>query len=250
MTTIKDILEYFEEFAPVDTAMDFDNCGLLIGDKNKPVSRVLVALDITNEVVDEADRLGAELIISHHPVIFNAIKKLNSNSVPYRLAQKNISAVCMHTNLDVSNTFGVNLCLANAVGLKNTKLCSSGECLFIGELDTDIESFAKAVKTALDCNGLRYTDVKSEIHKVAVSSGAGGSNIAEAFYEGADVLLTGEIKHHEILLANELGISVVDAGHFKTEDIVINPLCRKLSERFGNIVFTKSAVCNDKIKYI
>ena len=207
MTTIKDILEYFEEFAPVDTAMDFDNCGLLIGDKNKPVSRVLVALDITNEVVDEADRLGAELIISHHPVIFNAIKKLNSNSVPYRLAQKNISAVCMHTNLDVSDTFGVNLCLANAVGLKNTKLCSSGECLFIGELDTDIESFAKAVKTALDCNGLRYTDVKSEIHKA-------------------------------------------DAGHFKTEDIVISPLCRKLSERFGNTGFTKSEVCNDKIKYI
>lgn len=82
--------------------MDFDNCGLLIGSKNKPVRRVLVALDITNEVVDEADRLGAELIISHHPVIFNAIKKLDSSSVPYRLAEKNISAVCMHTNLDLS----------------------------------------------------------------------------------------------------------------------------------------------------
>ena len=105
--------------------MDFDNCGLLIGDKNKPVNRVLVALDITNEVVDEADRLGAELIISHHPVIFNAIKKLDSSSVPYRLAEKNISAVCMHTNLDLSENFGVNLCLANAVGLKNTRLCKN-----------------------------------------------------------------------------------------------------------------------------
>ena len=143
MTTIKDILEFFEEFAPVDTAMNFDNCGLLIGSKNKPVNRVLVALDITNEVVDEADRLGAELIISHHPVIFNAIKRLDSSSVPYRLAEKNISAVCMHTNLDLSESFGVNLCLANAVGLKNTRLCKSGECLFMGELDTDIESFAK-----------------------------------------------------------------------------------------------------------
>ena len=70
------------------------------------------------------------------------------------------------------------------------------------------------------------------------------------FYEGGDVLLTGEIKHHEILLANELGISIVDAGHFKTEDIVISPLCRKLSERFGNTGFTKSEVSNDKIKYI
>lgn len=78
--------------------MDFDNCGLLIGSKNKPVSRVLVALDITNEVVDEADRLGAELIISHHPVIFNAIKKLDSSSVPYRLAEKTfLPFVCTQT---------------------------------------------------------------------------------------------------------------------------------------------------------
>lgn len=145
--------------------MDFDNCGLLIGSKNKPVSRVLVALDITNEVVDEADRLGAELIISHHPVIFNAIKKLDSSSVPYRLAEKNISAVCMHTNLDLSKSFGVNLCLANAVGLKNTRLCKSGECLFMGELDTDIESFAKTVKTNLNCSGLRYTNVKTRFTK-------------------------------------------------------------------------------------
>ncbi len=250
MTDIKNILDFFEEFAPISTAMDFDNCGLIVGDKDRTVSKVLVALDITNEVVDEADKLGCELIISHHPVIFNPIKKLDTSSVPYRLAQKNISALCMHTNLDLSEKFGVNLCLANAVGLKNTRLCQSGECLFIGEINTDIESFAKAVKDSLNCLGLRYTDVKKEIHKAAVSSGAGGSNIAHAFYEGADVLLTGEIKHHEILLANELGISIIDAGHFKTEDIVISPLCRKLSERFSNISFTKSAVCNDKIKYI
>ena len=194
-------------------------------------------------------------LIAHNDInitnkIVDAIKKLDSSSVPYRLAEKNISAVCMHTNLDLSESFGVNLCLANAVGLKNTRLCKSGECLFMGELDTDIESFAKTVKTNLNCSGLRYTNVKNEIHKVAVSSGAGGSNVESAFYEGGDVLLTGEIKHHEILLANELGISIVDAGHFKTEDIVISPLCRKLSERFGNIGFTKSEVCNDKIKYI
>lgn len=250
MTNIKNILEFFEEFAPVSTAMDFDNCGLLIGDESRCVTKVLIALDITNEVVDEADKLGGELIISHHPVIFNAIKKLDTGSVPYRLAQKNISALCMHTNLDLSESFGVNLCLANAVGLQNTRLCQSGECLFIGDINTNIESFAKTVKSKLNCLGLRYTDVKHEIHRVAVSSGAGGSNIAYAFYEGADALLTGEIKHHEILLANELGISIIDAGHFKTEDIVISPLCRKLSERFSNISFTKSAVYNDKIKYI
>lgn len=98
MTTIKDILEFFEEFAPVDTAMDFDNCGLLIGSKNKPVNRVLVALDITNEVVDEADRLGAELIISHHPVIFNAIKNLIPHLFPTVLRKKTfLPFVCTQT---------------------------------------------------------------------------------------------------------------------------------------------------------
>lgn len=250
MTTVQNILDFFEEFAPIDTAMDFDNCGLLVGSNTQPINSVLVALDITNEVVDEAEKLNCELIISHHPVIFNAFKSLAASSVPYRLAAKNISAVCMHTNLDLSDSFGVNLCLAAAVGIKNTRLCSSGECLFIGDIDTDIDALAQTVKENLKCCGLRYTDVKSKICRAAVSSGAGGSNVFAAAAEGADVLLTGEIKHHEILAANELGISIIDAGHFKTEDIVISPLCRKLSEKFRNITFIKSEVCNDRIKFL
>lgn len=101
MKTINDILNFFEEFAPCATQMSFDNAGLIVGDKYTAVSRVLVALDITEDVVNEAESLGCELIISHHPVIFAPIKRLSPSSVPYLLAQKGISAVCMHTNLDL-----------------------------------------------------------------------------------------------------------------------------------------------------
>lgn len=118
MKTINDILNYFEEFAPCATQMSFDNAGLIVGDKCTAVSRVLVALDITEDVVNEAESLGCELIISHHPVIFAPIKRLSPSSVPYMLAQKGISAVCMHTNLDLGEKFGVNICLADALGVK------------------------------------------------------------------------------------------------------------------------------------
>ncbi len=93
MTTIKDILDF---------AMDFDNCGLLVGDKGTPVTKALVTLDITADVVSEAETMGCELIISHHPVIFQPIKRMNTRSVPYLLARSGIAAVCMHTNLDLS----------------------------------------------------------------------------------------------------------------------------------------------------
>jgi len=150
--TINDILNYFEEFAPCATQMSFDNAGLIVGDKYTAVSRVLVALDITEDVVNEAERLGCELIISHHPVIFAPIKRLSPSSVPYMLAQKGISAVCMHTNLDLGEKFGVNICLADALGVKNPVLSELGECMFTGELEseTDIHDFAKLAKKNAD----------------------------------------------------------------------------------------------------
>ena len=218
MKTINDILNYFEEFAPCATQMSFDNAGLIVGDKCTAVSRVLVALDITEDVVNEAESLGCELIISHHPVIFAPIKRLSPSSVPYLLAQKGISAVCMHTNLDLGEKFGVNICLADALGVKKPVLSELGECMFTGELEseTDIHDFAKLAKKNLDCKGLRYTDIKDRVKKVA----------------------------------NSLGIDIIDAGHFKSEDIVILPLVNKLSKEFSEIIFTKSQSCDDMIKFI
>ena len=252
MTAIHDILRYFEAFAPVQTAMDFDNVGLLVGDKDRTVTKALVALDITAEVVEEAAALGCELIISHHPVIFRPLKRLQTRDAAYLLARHDIAAVCMHTNLDLSADFGVNLCLAEALGLQNVRKSACGECLFIGDLPEKqaMTAFAAQAKTALHCEGLRYTDKKEQVQTVAVSSGAGGSEIFAAAEEGADVLVTGEIKHHEILAADSLGVNVLDAGHFKTEDVVLLPLAERLGQAFPDAAFIKSAVFDDGIKYL
>lgn len=252
VTTVKDILDFFEDFAPVADAMDFDNCGLLVGDKNRKINRVLLSLDITSEVVLEALESDCELIISHHPVIFSPLKRLDTNSAAYLLAKHDIAAVCMHTNLDLSEKFGVNLCLANAIGVKNPVKSELGECMFIGTLASErtAKDFAAMVKTALGCEGLRYTNVRPTVKKVAVACGAGGSDIFAAAKEGADVLMTGEIKHHEINAANELGVNVIDAGHFKSEDIVILKLKEKLCRQFPEIIFTKSKKYSDKMKYL
>jgi putative NIF3 family GTP cyclohydrolase 1 type 2 len=128
---------------------------------------------------------------------------------------------------------------------------AEGECLLIGELEKvqAPEEFALNVKKALNCNGLRYTPVKDKIKTVAICSGSGGDYAPLAKEYNADVLLTGEIRHHEILLANALGISVVDAGHFKTEDIVIEPLCKKLRDKFPDVEFVKSKTCTDGILF-
>lgn len=252
MTKIKDILNYFETFAPLDTAMDFDNCGLLVGGKDAEVTKALVALDITPDVVREAESSGCELIISHHPVIFNPVKKLSPSSVPYLLAQTGIAAVCMHTNLDLGEEFGVNRCLAEAVGIIAPVKSERGECLMTGRLEKPLSAaeFAAAVKNALSCDGLRYTDCGKMIETAAVACGAGGSDIFAAAEEGADVLVTGEIKHHEINAANEAGVAVVDAGHFKSEDIVILPLIKRLRAQFPEITFTKSKTYSDNMKYL
>lgn len=251
MTTIKNIIDFTETFAPLDSAMDFDNCGLLVGSENKAVTKALVSLDITETVVEEAVKAGAELIISHHPVIFSPLKNVDENTVVYRLIKNNIGALCLHTNLDLGQKFGVNICLAKAVGVKNFSFVQ-GECLLIGELEQkiSIDKFANTVKSSLNCKGLRFTKTKDAIKTVAVSSGSGGDYVGLAQSSNADVLLTGEIKHHQILEANSIGISIIDAGHFKTEDIVIEPLCRKLNTEFGNVEFIKSKTCTDNIEYL
>ncbi len=258
MIKVSDIFDFIDSFAPFKTAMDFDNVGILVGDKSSEVKRCLVALDVTKDVIFEAKTLGANLIISHHPVIFNAIKKLENEDIPYILAKNEISAICAHTNLDVAN-FGVNSCLAEALSLQKILPLSSyvsklGEVSFglFGELEKSYycDEFAKFVKAKLNCNGVRYTEVDISIKKVAVCSGAGGDLISAAIKQRVDAFVTGEIKHHEILEGLKNKICIVDAGHFKTEDVVILPLIQKLSKEFKDIEFKKSKSFTDGIKYM
>lgn len=254
MTTIQDIIDYTETFAPLSLAMDFDNCGLLVGNKKQRVLNALVTLDITPAAVNEAVKLHADLIISHHPVIFSPIKTLNTGSVPYLLAEKGIAALCLHTNLDLSEKFGVNTCLAEALQLKNTECHmhpQQEECLLTGELTEAMssESFAGFVKAVLNC-GVRYTQRDGAIQKVAVSSGAGGDSIYAAHKLEAQALVTGEIKHHQLLDAKEFNITVVDAGHFSTENVVVAPLTEKLQKKFADVQFFPSKSSTNPVNYL
>lgn len=251
MTKAKDIFDYIQGFAPLCLAMPYDNCGILVGDSEKEVSKAIVTLDITSDVIDEAVRKGAELIISHHPIIFSPLKSVLSDSCVYKLIQSGITALCMHTNLDLSQENGVNITLTKALGLENIATVE-GECLLTGELQTEysVEDFAKYVKERLDCQGVRYTKGKKSIKKVAVACGAGGDYVFNCEKLGADAFVTGEIKHHQIIKANEIGLTVVDAGHYKTEDVIIPVLVNLLSEKFADTQFYKSEVFNDNVFYL
>ncbi len=244
MTTVRDIFNFTETFAPVSTAADFDNCGLLAGDADSSVTRVILALDITKDVVKEAKEKGAQLIISHHPVIFHPIKSLCADSVPYMLANFGISALCLHTNLDIANDCGVNICLADALKLSDQKLYPE-EFLLTGTLPAEMTAveFALYVKEALGAESVAYTPSARKIRTVAMCSGAGGDFYALAKEKGADAFLTGEAKHHEYLEAAQSDVTLVTAGHFHTEDVVINPLKEKLCKEFADVEFIKSEAC-------
>lgn len=248
--TVQDILNFTETFAPVATALDFDNCGILVGDANQNVTKVILALDITNDVVQEAKKCGAELIISHHPVIFNPLKKVIKGSTVYNLVKNDISALCLHTNLDLSPVMGVNTSLGEALGLKN---CSFAEGTFgyIGELQKSMSAkeFAEMAKEKLNAKGIKYTD-KENVRKICVSSGAGGEEIFTAINNGCDLFLTGEMKHHLYIEALERDIAVVETGHFISEDIVITPLMDLLSEQFPDITFAKAKATIDNVNYL
>lgn len=247
MTTAAEIYQYLNEIAPFHTAMDFDNVGLLVGDPAQHVDSVLVSLDITSPVIQQARQLGAQLLISHHPVIFAPLKRLRPGDIPAQLIRHGLTAICAHTNLDLAPC-GVNSQLADALSLQDCKPIAMyrdtglAEALY-GTLPHPLEpkAFAQYVKEHLHCGGVKYTEGDRPVQTVGVSCGAGSGMLFDAAACGVDAFVTGESKHHEHLAAREMGVTMVDAGHFNTEDVVIAPLIAMLQNRFPEVSFTKSS---------
>lgn len=247
--TVAKIFEFLNKQYPCDTACDFDNVGLLIGDSKQEVNKALISLDCTQETITEAIEKDCQLIITHHPVIFSPLKSLLSGSIPYELVKNNVSVISMHTNLDIAENGGVNACLCKAIGIKNTEIyiASDGYALMCGTVSPiTAEDFAKQIKSTLG-GCVKYVDGKKSIKKVIVCSGSGGEFISEAIKGGFDALITADIKHHQFLEAEDNGISVFDGGHFNTEDIVIEPLKSLLSKKFNDTEFLTTH--NTNIKY-
>ncbi|MBE6800142.1 MAG: Nif3-like dinuclear metal center hexameric protein [Ruminococcaceae bacterium] len=247
--TVKDIYDYLNEIAPFDTAEEWDNCGLNIGSFNKEVKKIYIALDVTNDVLEAATTFGADLVITHHPMIFNPVSQILCDGLVYKAVASGMSFIASHTCLDKAEG-GVNHCLAKVVGIKNLKTSETEEFLKFGEIEPcTAEEFAKKIKSALG-GAVSFTDAGKIIKTVALCSGSGGDLVAEAKSNGADAFLTGEAKHHEYLLSNDLGISMFVAGHFETENIVCEYLYKSLKEKFGDEIEIKVSDLKNPINYI
>ena len=251
---VLDIYNFIDSIAPFDSQMDFDNSGMLVGNFDSNVNKVLISLDVTKEVIYECKKINSNLIISHHPVIFHPIKKLYHEDIPYILSQNQISVICAHTNMDLS-PIGVNFCLFNSLGLKDKSPLSfykEYELGYCGFLENEMSSleFASFVKQSLKCDNLRFTQISNKIKKVAVCSGAGGSLINEVYSKKCDAFVTGEIKHSDIVFANEHNISIFDVGHFKSENLIVSHLKNILQKEFSTIQFFESSVFTDKIQFL
>lgn len=237
MTTVKNIYDYINSIAPYDNQENWDNSGHLIGDFRKEVKRVVMALDATKEVADFAVDVEADLLFTHHPIIFGGIKKLMADSAVYKLANNDVAFLCAHTNFDKA-VGGINDKLAEALELENAYKLED-EFTVVGELEAEmsIDDFAEYVAEKLDTAGIRYTDTDKMIKKVAVCGGAVDTEFIYSAGEVADCYVTGDLKYHQMLDAQQEGICVISAGHYETENMAFLSLKEKLEQIFVDVEF-------------
>lgn len=252
MATVKDILSFLETLAPASLKMDWDNVGLLCGSKNTEVTKILVALDPFEGVCREAADIGAQLIVTHHPLIFRAPNTITDETSVGRsimfLCRHGISAVNAHTNLDVAPG-GVNDVLAAKLGLQNIVTLEDG-LLRTGEVSAQsLSEFLAVVKSSLGCEGLRYVYSGKPVKKVAVGGGSCASEMMDAVAAGCDTFVTSDIKYNQFWDAQDLGLNLIDAGHFHTENPIVPVLAEKLQEAFPEIQVEISKTHTDCMKY-
>ena len=244
MSTVTHIYDAIDRLAPFWLTMDFDNTGILVGDRNREIACALLALDCTPAVIEQARQLGAQLIITHHPVIFHPLKRVNEDAVVYQLIRSDIAVISAHTNLDIAQG-GVNDALASAIGLRDCRgleLLNEQTGAWLGRVGTlpqplSPEAFAAHIKACLNAASIKFSAAPRAIRTVALCSGSGADCLDAAISAGADALLTSEVKQHEYLAAAAAGISIFDAGHFDTEDIVIEPLRDYLAKEIPDVHF-------------
>ena len=262
MVHVSDILQFVETLAPRSMKMDWDNVGLLCGSRSTPVTKVLVALDPFEHVCEEAARWGAEVMVTHHPLIFKPLPNVTDETTIGRglmtLIKHDISAINAHTNLDQAPG-GVNDVLAQKLALVNVQVvnpCGTTEAgeswglLRMGEVPQQpLDAFLKRVKTLLGCEGLRYVDGGKPVRRVAVGGGACGDGWREALDAGCDTFVTSDIKYNQFWDAHDLGLNLIDAGHFYTENPVVAMLAEKIAAAFPEIEVKISESHRDCMKY-
>lgn len=259
MTTVKDILDFMESITPQYMQYEWDNTGMLCGSRSNTVNKILVALDPFEEVCQEAAQIGADLLITHHPLIFSAPKAINDETDMGRailvLIKNGITAVNAHTNLDCAPG-GINDTLAEVLGLQDVEIINpKGENVKYGLLrmgaiaHQSLKDFMAIVKKNLGCQGLRYVDGGKPVHKVAVGGGSCGSDLLEAIQAGCDTFVTADVKYNQFHEAKASGINMIDAGHFHTENPGCIVLAEKLRKAFPEIEVVYSQKHKDHMNF-
>lgn len=252
--TVGKVYDFLDSIAPFGLQQSYDNSGICAGSRDIEVSRVLTALDITHKVVDEAESLGCELIISHHPVIFRPIRVASLENPAVRIAALGKAAICAHTSFD-SAEGGMNDLLAAKLGLKTLEPLGFDEGKPMGYVCETSESYtteqlAALCKEKLGCTVVRYTPGSGSITRVGICSGSGGSLLNTAKAKGCGALITGDCKHSDFVSARNEKFCLIDAGHFHTENIFHEQLAAKLTERFSELTVIKSQAFTDPAEYL
>ena len=235
---LKKIAEIIEKEFPLSDAYDWDNCGLLIGDENRDIKTVLLALDVTEDAVLQAKKAGAELILSHHPLIFGGVKRITSESSEGRiitgLIRNNISAYAAHTNCDRGKN-GINAYLAELFELEGAEPLEEDGLGRYGDLKKELcfSELCELTKDKLKTPFLRVCGKEwAKIGRLAVASGACSESIPTAIRKGCDAIITGDIKYHQMLDYENGEICIIDAGHYPTE-AVVTEIFEKLLSGYG-----------------
>lgn len=255
MTTIRSVYNLMNEKAPFALQESWDNSGMLCGHWEAEVRHILTALDITPEVIDEAAALGCDLIVSHHPLVFEPVKSVRDSDYNGRrllsLIEKGIGAICCHTSLD-SAVGGVNDVLAEKCGLtgettvlEQVGVDPLGRPCGIGRIGTLAEElpmsdYLSLIQTALQPNALRFYDAQRPVKKVAVGGGSCGSMLELAVAAGCDTFVTADLKYDHFLAAKDQKLNLIDAGHYPTENPVMAEVSRWLREAFPAVQVTES----------
>lgn len=261
MTSVKDVLSLIEKLAPPYMKESWDRVGLNCGHMDRPVEKILVALDPFREVCEEALEMEADLLVTHHALLWTPgfitdMDEQGRNAL--FLIENNIACINAHTNLDCAPG-GVNDILAWKLGLQDiTVIDSKGidehgrpwGLLRMGSLEQQsLSTFLASVKQSLGCTGLKYVDAGKPVCKVAVGGGACAGEMQKAYAAGCDTFVTSDVRYNQFWDAQNLGINLIDAGHFHTENPVCVYLAEKLREAFPDITVCMSAWHMDCAKF-
>ncbi|PKK95452.1 MAG: Nif3-like dinuclear metal center hexameric protein [Tenericutes bacterium HGW-Tenericutes-5] len=242
-----DIIKYFEGKFPKDLAYEWDNVGIQVGTLNIPAKKVLITLDVTKEVIKEAIDKKVNMIISHHPLMFNPLDKIIFDTprgwIIKNLIKHNITVYSAHTNYDTAEG-GMNDEFARIIGLENVKLMDEVDGIGrFGDIETvNIKDFIKDIKEKLNLDNVKVIgSISRDVSRVGISGGSGSKHMYQAKMKGCDVYLTGDVTYHTALDATSLGLTVIDIGHH-AEKIFVDAVYNLLNDEFKEVEFIKSEI--------